>query len=588
MSTKKKNKILICAGTSGVAAGAEEIFQNFLSQLKQHNLSKHFEVVKTGDRGLFKDVLVDIIISGQMRVTYEYVTPEDIKEIVEKHLLKNEPVKRLQADSNYRQFFSQQKRIVLVNCGEIDPENIKDYFNCQGYEAFRKNLEMTPNQVINQVKESGLRGRGGAGFPSGLKWEFAKAASGSPKYLICNADEGDPGAFMDRSILEGDPHSVIEGMLIAAYAIGASQGYIYCRAEYPLAIKRIEKAISDARGEGFLGKNILKTKFSFDLALKEGAGAFVCGEETALIASIEGRRGMPVSRPPYPAQEGLWEKPTLISNVETLANVRQIILKGPEWFASIGTQKSKGTKVFALAGKVKNTGLVEVPMGTTIRELIYGPGNGMEDKRSKFKGVQIGGPSGGCLPESLLDTPIDYESITATGAIMGSGGMVVMDEQTCMVDVAKFFLDFTVAESCGKCVPCRVGLKRMLEVLEDITEGKGKKEHLDFLQEMSDSIKDSALCGLGNTAPNPVITTLKYFLSEYQMHIDEKKCPSRVCLKLLKFKVIDTKCLKCGRCFPVCPANAIIWQKNQTAKINRKKCIQCKACIKVCPFGAIE
>lgn len=588
MSTDQKNKIVVCMGTSGISAGAEAVVNNFTAQLKHHKLTGCYEVTKAGDRGLFKDVLVDVITSRQGRVTYEYVKPEDVSEIVQSHLIEGRLIKRLQAGQDYKQFFSQQMRIVLVNCGEIDPENIDDYLTREGYFALKKALNMSAEDVIEEVKKSGLRGRGGAGFASGLKWEFTKSAKGEVKYLICNADEGDPGAFMDRSILEGDPHSVIEGMIIAAYASGAGQGYIYCRAEYPLAIARLEKAISQARKRGFLGKNILGSGFALDIAVKQGAGAFVCGEETALIASIEGRRGMPVSRPPYPAQEGLWGKPTLINNVETLANVRHIILKGAEWFSAIGTEKSKGTKVFALAGKVKNTGLVEVPMGTSIGQLIYGPGGGMEDKNSGFKGVQIGGPSGGCLPEKLLDTPIDYESITATGAIMGSGGMVVMDQRTCMVDVARFFLDFTVAESCGKCVPCRVGLKRMLEVLEDISEGKGKREHIEFLEMMAAAIKDTSLCGLGSTAPNPVLTTLNYFLDEYKIHIRNRRCPSGVCLKLLKFRVREDKCVKCGKCFQVCPVGAISWKKAEYAKINKGKCIKCKACINICPFMAIE
>jgi NADH-quinone oxidoreductase subunit F len=575
-------------GTSGISAGAEEVVKIFKKELKLHKLINRCEIIRVGDRGLFRDVLVDIITAQLGRVTYEYIRPENVAVIVRKHLIEGEPVKELQAGEDYKQFFSKQMRVVLDNCGEIDPEKVDDYIAQEGYNALKKVLGMAPGQVIEEVKKSGLRGRGGAGFPTGLKWEFTRKAKGDVKYVVCNADEGDPGAFMDRSILEGDPHSVIEGMIIAGYAVGAHEGYVYCRAEYPLALKRIDKAISEARKKGFLGKRVLNSDFSFDVSIKQGAGAFVCGEETALIASIEGRRGMPVPRPPFPAQEGLWGKPTLINNVETLANVRQIILKGAQWFTSIGTEKSKGTKVFALAGKVKNTGLVEVPMGTTIRQLIYGPGGGMANKNIGFKGVQIGGPSGGCLPESLLDTSIDYESITATGAIMGSGGMVVMDQRTCMVDIAKFFLDFTVAESCGKCVACRVGLKRMLEVLEEITAGRGKEEQLNFLQEMSTTIKDTALCGLGNTAPNPVLTTLRYFLDEYQAHIKDKNCPSHVCLKLLKFEVMQDVCVKCGKCYGVCPVGAIDWKKKEFAKINQDKCIKCKACINVCPFMAIK
>ena len=583
-----ETKILICMGTSGISAGAEDVARIFEEELRRHKLTDKCKIVKTGDRGLFRDVLVDIISSKLGRVVYEYIKPEDVSKIVESHLLRGEPVGELQAKKDYEEFFSGQMRIVLSNCGEIDPEDIDDYINHGGYMALKNLFDTTPDKVIEEVKSSGLKGRGGAGFLTGLKWHFARIAESSEKYVICNADEGDPGAFMDRSILEGDPHSVIEGMIIAGYAIGASIGYIYCRAEYPLAIKRLNKAISQAREKLYLGKNILNSSFSFDINIKEGAGAFVCGEETALIASIEGRRGMPKSRPPFPAQEGLWGKPTLINNVETLANIRHIIAKGAEWFFGIGSENSKGTKVFALAGKVKNTGLVEVPMGTTIRQLIYGPGGGTVNKNIGFKGVQIGGPSGGCLPESLLDTSIDFESITKTGAIMGSGGMVVMDKLTCMVDIAKFFLDFTVAESCGKCVPCRVGLKRMLEVLEGITEGKGKQEHIKFLQEMSVTIKDTALCGLGNTAPNPVLTTIRYFLDEYKAHIADKFCPSHVCVELLKFEVIENKCVKCGKCFAVCPVGAIDWKKKECAKINKEKCIKCKACINACPFMAIE
>jgi len=583
-----KIKILICMGTSGISAGAEKVESLFRSELKRHKLTDRCEIIRTGDRGLFRDVLVDIVTPELGRVTYEYIKPEKVPEIVEKHLLRKEPLKKLQVGKDYEKFFSGQMRIVLSNCGEIDPENIDDYVAHDGYNALKKTLDMAPEEVIGEIKKSGLRGRGGAGFLTGLKWELCRNVEGNEKYVICNADEGDPGAFMDRSVLESDPHSVIEGMIIAGYAIDASEGYIYCRAEYPLAVQRVNKAVSQAKEKSFLGKSVLDSTFSFDIRIKQGAGAFVCGEETALLASIEGNRGMPRPRPPFPTKEGLWGKPTVINNVETLANVRHIIVNGAEWFSSIGTDKSKGTKVFALAGKVKNTGLVEVPMGTTIRELIYGPGGGMASKRIGLKGVQIGGPSGGCLPESLLDTPIDYESITQTGAIMGSGGMIVMDERTCMVDMAKFFVNFTVAESCGKCVPCRVGLKRMLEVLEEITEGKGREEHIKFLQEVSVTIKNTALCGLGNTAPNPVLTTLRYFLDEYETHVRDKICPSSVCSGLLKFEVDKNKCVKCGQCYKACPVDAIDWSKKEYAKINKDKCIKCKACINACEFMAIQ
>ncbi|HAH31576.1 MAG TPA: NADH-quinone oxidoreductase subunit F [Elusimicrobia bacterium] len=584
----EKTKILVCLGTSGLSAGAAGIADFFEKELKRRKLAGQYRVIRTGDRGLFRDVLVDIVPPGGDRVTYEYVKAENAPKILEQHLLGGSPVKELLAGEDYKQFFAGQMRIVLANCGEIDPEDIDDYTTGGGYKALERVLEMPPGKVIEEVKSSGLRGRGGAGFLSGLKWEFCRAAESGVKYVVCNGDEGDPGAFMDRSILEGDPQAVIEGMIIAGYAIGAAEGYVYCRAEYPLAIKRLEKAIGQARKKGYLGKRILNSGFAFDIVIKQGAGAFVCGEETALIASIEGRRGMPAPRPPFPAQRGLWGKPTLINNVETFANIGPIITKGAQWFASIGSDKSKGTKVFALAGKVKNTGLVEVPMGTTLRQLIYGPGGGMLHKNIGFKGVQIGGPSGGCLPESLLDTPIDYESITRTGAIMGSGGMVVMDKLTCMVDMARFFLDFTVSESCGKCTPCRVGLKRMLEVLEDICAGKGRPGHLAFLQEMADAIRDTALCGLGNTAPNSILTTLKYFPEEYKEHIEDRNCRSSACSALVKFEVVESKCIKCGRCFGVCPTGAVEWKKKEFAKIDKAKCIKCKACINICPVMAIK
>jgi len=583
-----KNRILICTGTSGISAGAEKVAELFKEGLERHKLQDDYDVIKTGDRGLFRDVLVDIVPPDGKRITYEYVTPEDVSKIVEEHLVKGEPVEKMLAGKDYEQFFASQTRIVLANCGEIDPESLDDYLAHNGYKALKNVLAMTPEETIQNMKTAGLRGRGGAGFPTGMKWDFCRQAEGDQKYIVCNADEGDPGAFMDRSVLEGDPHAVIEGMNIAGYAIGATEGYIYCRAEYPIAIKRLTKAISQAEERGYLGKNIQGSDHSFHLTIKQGAGAFVCGEETALLASIEGRRGMPKIRPPFPAQKGLWGKPTTINNVETLANVRHVFEKGAEWFASIGTEKSKGTKVFALAGKVKNTGLVEVPMGMTIRDLVFGPGGGMLRKKAKFKGIQLGGPSGGCLPESLLDTPIDYESINQTGAIMGSGGMVVMDTRTCMVDVARFFLDFTVNESCGKCVPCRVGLKRTLEVLDEITAGRGTEKHITFLREMGNTIKNTALCGLGNTAPNPVLTTLRYFPEEYDAHIHEHVCPSKVCTALIKFEFIEENCTKCGKCFKACPVDAISWEKKQYPVLDKEKCIKCKTCIDACNFEAIQ
>ncbi|RKY82472.1 NADH-quinone oxidoreductase subunit NuoF [candidate division KSB1 bacterium] len=583
-----ENKIRICMGTSGISAGALDVEKNFRKALEQKNLTDSWEIMRVGDRGLFRDVLVDIVTPALGTITYQYVKPDDVEKIVESHIIGGEPYKKLKAGEDYEQFFKDQTRIVLANCGEIDPMDIEQYTEKGGYDALKKSLSMTRDQVLEEVKKSGLRGRGGGGFPTGTKWQFCKDAKGDKKYIVCNADEGDPGAFMDRSILEGDPHAVLEGMAIAGYTVGADEGYIYCRAEYPLAVKTLTIAIEEAEKRNYLGKNIFGSDFSFTLHIKEGAGAFVCGEETALLASIEGKKGRPNPRPPYPAVEGLWGKPTTINNVETFANIRHIITRGADWFSSIGYKDSKGTKVFALAGKIKNTGLVEVPMGTTIRDLVYGPGGGMLVKRIKLKGVQLGGPSGGCLPESLLDTPIDYTSITETGAIMGSGGMIVMDEKTCMVDVARYFLEFTVAESCGKCVPCRIGLKRMQEVLEDICAGKGKQEHLEFLQSMGETIKNTALCGLGNTAPNPVLTTMRYFMEEYEEHINDKECRAHECVELIHFEVMEDKCVKCGVCYSACPVNAIDWEKGQYAYINKDKCIKCKSCINACNFMAIK
>ncbi len=593
-----RGHVLVCGGTGCTSSGSEQIIKEMEAQLKANGLEKEIKVVKTGCFGLC--ALGPIMIVYPEGAFYSRVTVEDVKEIVEEHLLKGRIVKRLLYDETVQEgtdeikslnevkFYEKQLRIALKNCGVINPEDIDEYIAFDGYKALGKVLtEMTPEQVINEIKESGLRGRGGGGFPTGMKWQFTAAANGeNGKYVACNADEGDPGAFMDRSILEGDPHSVIEAMAIAAYAVGADQGYIYIRAEYPIAVKRLQIAIDQAKEYGLLGENIFDTGFNFNLELRLGAGAFVCGEETALMNSIEGMRGEPRPRPPFPANKGLWEKPTLLNNVETYANICQIILNGADWFKGIGTEKSKGTKVFALGGKINNTGLVEVPMGTTLREIIEEVGGGIPNGK-KFKAAQTGGPSGGCIPAHLIDTPIDYDSLMAIGSMMGSGGLIVMDEDNCMVDIAKFFLEFTVDESCGKCTPCRIGTKRLYEILDKITKGQGTMEDIDKLEELSQMIKEGSLCGLGQTAPNPVLSTLKYFRDEYIAHVKDKKCPAGVCKDLLSYSIIADKCKGCSACARKCPVGAITGEIKSPFVIDTDKCIKCGACIETCKFGAI-
>ena len=588
--------VLVCGGTGCTSGGCEKVIEALTQEIQAAGLDQEVCVVKTGCHGLC--ALGPVMIVYPDDILYAMVKPEDAHEIVQEHLLKGRPVTRLIYDEsvttegvknlNDTNFYKKQVRVALRNCGVINPEKIDEYIAREGYMALGKVLtEMTPDEVIQVILDSGLRGRGGAGFPTGLKWKFASGNRGNvQKFVCCNADEGDPGAFMDRSVLEGDPHVVLEAMAIAGYAIGANQGYIYVRAEYPIAVERLRIAIDQAREYGLLGKNIFNTGFDFDIDIRLGAGAFVCGEETALMTSIEGKRGEPRPRPPFPAVKGLFGQPTILNNVETWANIPRIILQGADWFASMGTEKSKGTKVFALGGKIRNTGLVEIPMGTTLREVIEEIGGGIPDGK-KFKAAQTGGPSGGCIPAEHFDIPIDYDNLISIGSMMGSGGLIVMDEDSCMVDIAKFFLEFTVDESCGKCTPCRIGTRRMLEILDKITEGNATMEDLDKLEELAAYIKDNALCGLGQTAPNPVLSTLRYFRDEYVAHIIDKKCPAGVCKALLRFEVVADKCRGCTVCARNCPTGAISGSVKQPHSIDQSKCVKCGVCMDVCKFKAI-
>lgn len=582
----------ICMGTGGIAAGGVQVMEAFRREFDAADIGnavirKNCKIHKVGCRGFCaRDVLVDITVDGHTS-TYQHIEENMVKRLVDEHILANQPIEEWLVGDDYHTFHDHQEKIILSDLGRIDPESIDDYLEVQGYKAVEKALgSMSPDDVIMMVRDSGLRGRGGAGFLTGLKWSFCAANEESQKYIICNADEGDPGAFMDRSIIEGNPHAVIEGMIIGGYAIGASVGYFYIRAEYPLAVDRLKIALRQARERGFLGQNIRESGFDFELKIKLGAGAFVCGEETALIASIEGDRGMPRAKPPFPANKGLWGKPTIINNVETLATIPPIVMNGPAWFARYGTETSKGTKVIALTGKIRNTGLIEIPMGMPLKKIIYDIGGGIEEDRL-FKAVQTGGPSGGCIPQQHIDLPVDYEGLQSVGSMMGSGGMVVLDETDCMVSIAKFFLQFTKEESCGKCVPCRIGTKRLLEILTRITEGEGKKGDIELLQTLAEDVRDSSLCGLGMSAPNPVLSTLKYFRREYEAHIIQKKCPAKVCNALLTFFIREDNCVGCGMCVRACPVDAIAGEKKMPHVINTTTCIQCGSCFDACKFNAV-
>ncbi len=588
----EKNIIIkVCMGTGGVASGGEEVLEKFKEMITKSGLNVKIDTKcnaqKVGCRGFCsKDVLVDVIVDD-VKTTYKHIKPDMVEKIFNEHIINGVPVNEWLAGSEYNDFHNKQTKVVLSHCGDIDPEDIDSYIAVGGYNAARKAiLEMSSEEIVSIIKNSNLRGRGGAGFPTGLKWELGLRIKSDVKYVICNGDEGDPGAFMDRSVMEGDPHSVIEGMIICAKATQSNYGYIYVRAEYPLAVKRLQMGIDQCYTRGFLGQNIFGSDFSFDLKIFQGAGAFVCGEATALMRSIEGKRGMPSPKLWRSAERGLWEKPTVLNNVETFANVPKIILNGANWYRKLGTDRSGGTKVFSLSGKVKNTGLVEVPLGITLREIIYDIGGGIEGGKD-FKAIQTGGPSGGCIPAELLDTEVDYESLAHAGSIMGSGGMVVLDENTCMVNTAKFFLEFTQAESCGKCTPCRIGTKRMLEILERITSGKGKEGDIELLEELGNHIRATSLCGLGMTAANPVLSTLKYFRDEYIAHIKEKKCPAAVCRDLITFTIIEEKCKGCGSCKRVCPSDAIRGTRKSPHRIDKELCIKCGSCFDACKFKAI-